>query len=364
MHVFELYPAELADRRRIQAPEAVGFARLMDTRNLFNPGKEPPPSWWSRKEMGEKFSYNWRPSGSVNLQVEVAATLDGAPGWEALKGFHALQPKTFSGVAPLSDTSTRFQFREARPGEPQVMRMFFKQQIAPKADAVGLWIRAHRPPGFVREFDAFNANPIARFYLGKLPYRQLIEIEYDRWHFISSPARLWTESSTDYPPALLFWPSEKEAFQPILEVNSFAAYRLSLEDGIDTPEKTLGFVRERKDGTLALLVVGLPDKSAFWSQRLDRYIDSGRMRHVEDAPRIVSAESPDDPPPEEVRHKLTWQEDARILETHIPRMPPPPTEWYRKRILEDFPLIGYRLDTKNLSAVLFNEVREKDGDKP
>jgi hypothetical protein len=43
---------------------------------------------------------------------------------------------------------------------------------------------------------------------------------------------------------------------------------------------------------------------------------------------------------------------------HFPKMPPPPTDWYRRRILEDFPLIGYRLYDERLSAVLFNEVRE------
>ena len=299
----------------------------------------------------------------MNVQVNVDATRDGAPGWEALKGFHPLQPKTFSGVAPLSEKSTRFHFGEADPGVPRVMRMFFKRRIAPKADAVGLWIRAHRPPGFQREFDAFHANPIARFYMGKLPLRQLIEIEYDRWYFISSPARFWVESDTDFPPAMLFWPAEEEAFQPILEVNSFAAYRLSLEEGVDTPEKTLGFVRERKDGSLALLVVGLPGKGAFWNQRLEKYIDPDTIRHVEDAPRVVSAESPDDPPPEEVRHDLTWREEARLLETHIPEMPPPPTAWYRKRIREDFPLIGYRLDNEALSAVLFNEVRDGEAER-
>jgi hypothetical protein len=363
MHVFEFYPAHRTDTRIIQVPDELGFAQLSGTRQLFSASTEPPPSWWSRKEMGRHFSSSWRATGPVSLQVDVPATLDAAPGWQPLVGFHRLYPTTFSGVAPLSDTGTRFRFLEAKPGEPQVLRMFFKDRIAPKADAVGLWIRAHRPPGFVREFDAFNANPIARFYMGKLPQRQLIEIEYDRWHFISSPARLWADSSTDYPPALLFWSAREEAFQPVLEVNSFAAYQLSLEEGIDTPEKTLGFVRERADGTLALLVVGLPGKSAFWSQRLDRYIDGESMRHVEDEPRIVSAESPDDPPPEEVRHQIEWQADARLLETHIPRMPPPPTEAYRKRILEDFPLIGYRLNSEDLSAVLFVETREEDGEK-
>lgn len=358
MHVFELYPADHVDHRRIQGPEKVDFRHLRETQDLFNPGTQPPPSWWSRKEMGQQISYNWRPSGPISLQVDVNATLDAAPGWQPLKDFHPLQPKNFSGVAPLSDKSTRFQFKTTNLDAPQVMRMFFKDRIAPKADAVGLWIRAHRPPGFVREFDAFNAHPFARFYMGKLPHRQLIEIEYDRWHFISSPARLWADSSTDYPPALLFWPTIEEAFQPILEVNSFAAYRLSLEEGIDTPEKTLGFVRERAGGTLALLVVGLPGKSAFWSQRLDRYIASESMQHVEDEPRIISAESPDDPPPEEVRHHLTWQEDARLMEIHIPKLPLPPTEWYRKRILKDFPLIGHKLNNESLSAVLFNEVME------
>lgn len=244
------------------------------------------------------------------------------------------------------------------------MRMFFKERIAPKADAVGLWIRAHRPSGFEREFDAFHANPIARFYLGKLPQRQLIEIEYDRWHFISSPARFWAESSTDFPPAMLFWPAEDEAFQPVLEVNSFAAYRLSLEEGVDTPEKALGFVREREDGSVALLLVGLPDQPAFWSQRLENFIDPASIRHVEDAPRVVSAESPDDPPPEEVRHDLEWIEESRLLEVHIPRMPPPPTNWYRQRILEDFPLIGWVLKNADLSAVLFNEVRESGKGTP
>jgi len=364
MHLFELYPVEGRNDREIHAPEEVGFKHIQETRELFNPSSEPPPSWWSRKEMGEKFSHLWRPSGAVNLQVKVDATRDGAPGWDTLKGVHQLIPKTFSGVSPLSDKSTRFQFREAIPGEPQVMRMFFKERIAPKADAVGLWIRAHRPAGFEREIDPFQANPIARFYLGKLPQRQLIEIEYDRWHFISSPARYWAESSTNFPPALMFWPSEKETFQPVLEVNSFAAYRLSLEEGVDTPGKTLGFVREREDGSQALLIIGLPDRPAFWSQRLENIIDPKTVQHVEDAPRVVSAESPEDPPPEEVRHDMEWIEESRLLEVHIPRMPPPPTNWYKQRILDDFPLIGWMMQNSELSAVLFNEVRETGRKSP
>jgi hypothetical protein len=115
---------------------------------------------------------------------------------------------------------------------------------------------------------------------------------------------------------------------------------------------------------MALLVVGLPGKSAFWSQRLESRIDAGRIRHIEDEPRVISAESPDDPPPEEVRHEFTWQENARMLEVHIPQMPLAPTGWYRNRILEDFPLIGQLLHTETLSAVLFNEVRKPTGEKP
>ncbi len=358
MHLFELYPTERKSLREVHAPEEIGFNHIKETRSLFHPSLEPPPAWWSRKEMGEKFSHLWRATGPVNLQVKVDATRDGAPGWDALTGDHTLIPKNYSGVSPLSDTSTRFQFSESPANEPQAMRMFFKDKIAPKADAVGLWIRAHRSAGFEREVDPFHAKPIARFYLGKLPQRQLIEIEYDRWYFISSPARYWSESSTNFPQALMFWPAEKERFQPILEVNSFAAYRLSLEDGIDTPGKTLGFVREREDGSQALLMIGLPDRPAFWSQRLDNIIDPAMFQHVEDAPRVVSAESPDDPPPEEVRHDLEWIEESRLLEVHIPRMPPPPTHWYKQRILDDFPLIGWMMQNSKLSAVLFNEDRE------
>lgn len=61
---------------------------------------------------------------------------------------------------------------------------------------------------------------------------------------------------------------------------------------------------------------------------------------------------------------IEGEPNAKLLEIHIPRMPPPPTDWYRNRIREDFPLIGYRLYNEALSAVLFSEVRETDGEKP
>lgn len=360
MHVFEFYPKNRStDTSYITAPEKIGFDRLTETKNMFSVNKEAPPSWWSRREAGSSFQTDWMKTGAVQVEPEVAATADAVPGWQPMKGFHPQQPTLIQGVAPISATSTRFQFLEPEAGKPQALRMIYPSYTTREADAVGLWIRAHRPPDYVREVDPFRPHPVARFYLGILPRRQVIEMEYDRWHFVSAPGHYWVQAF-DSSQTLLFWPCETEKFQPIVEVNSCAAYQASLNQGTERPEKCLGFIQERADGTLALLVVGTPGKPAFWSQRLDRFIDASAMRHVEDPTLVVSADSPDDPPPEKVECRFSWQEEARLLEVQIPEMPPLPTESYRQRIQEEFPLIGYLLQKQPLSVVLFEEKRGKE----
>lgn len=364
MHVLELQPMGIQGYRNINAPVSIGFGKLAKTKNLFNIEKGPPPPWWSKMELGRQSPMFWAGTEKVNLETDVPATKGGTPDWVPQIGFHNPVPKTYKAVAPLSNISSRFQFLDPGASTPQAVRMSFKQRIAQKADAVGIWVRAHRPPGFVSEFDSFNAIPSTRFYMGKLPLRQKIEIEYDSWHFISSPAHFWEDSKTEYDPTLIFWPDEDQKHQPILEVNSFAAYGLQLEEGVEKSGKCLGFARKRENGGWAFLIVGSPGKTAFWRERLEVFIDAESIQHVEDVTLRITAEHPDDPPPENVDYTMNWQEHAFLLETQIPRMPPSPTDWYRKRILEDFPLIGHQLNNPKLSAVLFNEVPESDGERP
>lgn len=364
MHVFELRPADKPLERANHAPPEIGFAHLKPSHTLFNTRGGPPPPWWSRKEMTDRFHIKWFATGPVRLEPKVDASRGGTPGWDTMKGIHKPIPKEYETVAPRSNISTRFHFKTGQTKQPQSMRMFFNPHTASQAQAVGVWVRAHRPPGFEREVDPFHAVPQARFYMGKLPVRQKIEIPYDSWQFISSPALYWETSSTDYPPALMFWPVERLPFQPILEINSFAAYQLNLPEGLQQSGQTLGFVRKQKDGTLTFLIVGTPGERGYWLQRIEQQTQAERVKHVKDITLIVSADSPEAPPPEQVVHTINWQEEAQVLEFTVPKMPDRPSTHYSRMIQERFPLIGREVKSQNLSAVLFEEVNQSNATDP
>lgn len=367
LHLFELSPADAPPKTSRRSVNSSGQPHVPKIDTLFRLSELPPPAWWSRERLDQNKRWAWREAGPIDLETESPTRPGRLPAWEPLQAFHPPFFMNVEGATPLSDTSTTFRFLKNPDKKPQVLRMEMAFSIIDRTEAVGMWVRAHPAPGAVLRPDGFHNRRRTRFWVGNRQGRQLIELPYGSWCFLSGSASFWrTEKPTGEPvqrTGVLFWPDESLEYQPILEVNSFDAYKVSLKRGLESPDQTLGFVHEREDGTLALLVVGVPAKGGFWRQRFDQYVDSGSFVHVEDETLRISAPSPEDPPPEKVKYSIQGEPNAKLVEIHIPRMPGPPSAWYRERILKEFPLIGDLLANEGLSAVLFTEVREPFGSK-
>lgn len=351
-HLFEFRPADAPGGRVNRAPNTVGFSELIETDKLFDIGTTPPPPWWSRKALGAHFFPLWRHSGDVSFQVNVDATRDGATDWAALQAIHMTVEEDYQAVTPLRAKSTRFRFDEGDGEVARVLRASYQRKHTRDGGVMGLWIRANPPPDFKPEFDAFHAVPRTRFYMGKLPYRQLIDIEYGRWYFITSQASWWTDSVSRHHPFLVFWPADPVDGNPEIEVNSFEVYGATLEESHITPEKCLGFIKEDGTGGLTVLVLGVPGKPAFWRQRLPYLVDRDRLRHVVDRGLLTTAETPEEDPPEMVRHDIRILEDARLLEIEIERMPESPSPGHLEKIEQDFPLLKNAIENRGLGAFL------------
>ncbi|MCH8514677.1 MAG: hypothetical protein LAT83_23895 [Kiritimatiellae bacterium] len=358
MHLLELSPADAPPpQREIRAPDTVGYGALQETDRLFTVSRRPPPPWWAREIAISHHRANWHTFGRATLRVNVDATLGDSPDWEGLRGFHRAQERTFPGTSPLLDKSTRLSFPEDANETRPFVYAHFNPNLMRNADMIGLWVRAHRPPDFQPPPDWSRAVPVARFYMGKFPERQRIEIDYDTWYFISSPAEHWRGGHYRHRPRLVFQHDPETAQHPILEINAVGAYTLTTkgQEG-DTP--TLGFVQETESGELAILILGEPGSKGYWRQRLDRVVDPEKFHHVIDEALMVSGDSPDDPPPEEVRANLQIQEASRVLEIQIEAMPPSPSPQLMEEIRTRFPLISQRLRRGNLGAVLWVEQKE------
>lgn len=368
--LLELRPADAPPERRIvrRAPEPITKNRIPDRRNMFQVSETPPPGWWSRESLLETTDVQARFLGPVEF-TKRHPTLPGTmPDWKPFVDFHKALPTEVKGATPLSDVSNSFRFLENPLQVPQVIHFFLRPQVLPRSEAVGMWIRAHAPPGTSPRFDGFRSRPHTRFWVGNNEGRQLVEIPYGAWCFVGGSASFWQVTGISYTQlprkGLQFWPDETLELQPVLELNSFDAYNVSLEKGLESTGRTLGFVQERQDGTMIVLVVGYPGKGSFWRQRLERFVDPARFAHVEDDTLRVSAPSPKDPPPEEVLFRIQGEPNAKLLEFHIPAMPKTPSGAYRERIREHFPLIAYRLEQEALSAVLFEETPKQESKTP
>lgn len=359
IQMFELHPKGADRSRRIEAPERVGFSELREVEDLFTVDRYAPPPWWSRMPMGAHFFAYWRYSGNVDLSVDVDATRDRAPGWAPFKAIHYAVWEEVEAVSPLRDTSTRFRFGEPIENVAQVMRAGYNRTSAYKGEIMGMWLRVNPPPGFKPKFDPFHAVPRTKFYMGKLPYRQLIELDYGRWYFITSKADIWRRSVSKYNPYLMFWPANPEDGNPEIEINSFEMYQVKLEDTKVTPEKCMGFVQEDGNGNLQVLVLGIPGKPAFWRQRLPNLVDVTRLTHTVDRELLTTADTPEADPPERVRHRVRLLEDSKILEIEIEKMPAPPSPSHLKKIEKAYPLLRDVVSEKKLGVFLM-EMKEPE----
>lgn len=256
-------------------------------------------------------------------------------------------------MSPLRETSTRFRFGPKDPDFAQVLRVNYRRGVTRDSDRMGLWIRAEPPPGFQAPFDWYRTMPTTSIYMGKLPVRQRIELEYGRWTFISSPVEHWRDSTSRHPPFLMFWPAHPEGGNPVIEVNSFEAYGQKLEEGEVSPERCLGFIQERVPGKFQLLIIGVPGKPAFWRQRVSHLIDPERLEHVIDRELLTTADNPEDDPPEQVRHEVSFIAESKVLEVQVDTMPGSPSPSHLRRIREGFPLVIDKIQSQKLSAILF-----------
>ena len=356
-HIFEFSPLGSREHRVDKAPEKVGFAELQEVDSLFNVSQFAPPPWWSSMQMGAHFFAYWRYSGNVTLDVDAEATRDGSPSWAPLKDIYNPIPDEVRAVSPLRDTSTKFYFGEPIENVAQVLRAGYNQSNTYKGEIMGMWIRANPAHGFKRKFDAFNAVPHTKFYMGKLPYRQLIDVEYGRWYFITSKADIWRHSISKYSPYMVFWPANPEDGNPIIEVNSFEMYQVKIADTDITPEKCLGFIQEDNTGNLQVLVLGVPGKPAFWRQRLPNLVDVSQLTHTVDRELLTTADTPEEDPPERVRHHVKLLEDSKILEIEIEKMPAPPSPSHLQKIEKAYPLLR-DVVTKHGLGVFLMEMKE------
>ncbi|MDA3873264.1 MAG: hypothetical protein PF795_04825 [Kiritimatiellae bacterium] len=352
IQMFELAPEHVHSPRRIQAPEKIGFSELQEVKTLFDVSRQAPPPWWSRIQMGAHFFAYWRYSGDVSLEVDVAATRDRVPDWAPFKAIHIALPEEVKAVSPLRDTSTKFHFGDPVENVARILRAGYNSRSTYKGERMGIWLRVHPPPGFQRKFDAFNAIPRTKFYMGKLPYRQLIDVEYGTWYFISSDAKLWRQSVSKYNPYLMFWPADPVDGNPVIEVNAFEMYQVKLEDGDITPEKCMGFIQRDSNGNLLVLVLGVPGKPAFWRQRLTNLIDVNRLKHAVDKELLTTADTTEEDPPELVRHRVRLLEDSKILEIEIDTMPPPPSPSHLRKIEKAYPLLQNVVANRGLGVFL------------
>lgn len=360
MHLLEFAPADQPEAPRdIRAPASIGYGALRERNDLFAVHRSPAPPWWTRTPLIPHHPSHWRIFGPATLRVNTDATLGDTPDWRPLESLRSAGSGTFPGTSPLLDKSTFITFPEDVHSSRAFAYATLNNDVARASDRIGLWLRAHRPPGYQPPPASPGAAPVARFYLGHLPDRQKIEIAYDTWVFLSSPAEHWRRNEHGMPVRLMFQHDPATPQAPVLEIHSVDGYSLpgSLE-ARDGQPPFLGFARETESGKLAVLLVGPPGSPAAWRQRLDRLVDTSRLRHVIDEALVVSAESPDDPPPEEVLYRFTQIQSSRVLELEVEALSPKPSPALLEQIRVHFPRLADPLRDGTLGAVLWLEETE------
>lgn len=350
----ELRPAGSAAPRHNFAPERVGFAALQTVDWLFEVSTSAPPPWWSRERLAVNTFTRWRASGTVELSHDGPATRGAIPDWGALQGFHTPVQTTLEGAGPLHATSTRFRFGNPEERVAQVVRAAWPMYLLQRGERLGIWLRANPPPGHRPSHPWAIGPQRTRIYMGTLPYRQLLELEYNRWYFISSDVESWRRPDSRHDRHLIFWPAHPLDGEPEIEVNTIDLYEVRKEPRAPKPGRSLGFVQSDESGNMQILLLGVPGQAAFWRQRMPFLVEADTFRHVIDPALLTTAETPEEDPPEVVRHTLRILEDTRLLEVAVDRMPDVPSETHLRRIQQHFPLIAPSLRRHAVGALLLD----------
>lgn len=358
MHLLELSPEGTKEKARvINAPEVVGYDALEQTDRLFTISRRPPPPWWSRENILLHHRTQWKAYARVPLNINVDATLGNSPDWQNVEGSHLQVETAFPNTSPLQGKSTRFTFPEDANETRGFVYALYDAEPLQNANLLGIWVRALPPADFDPPPDWYRTAPPARFYIGHFPKRQLIEIEYNTWVFLISPAAEWDGPYylNDPRPRIHFQHDPKTTQHPIVEINDVSAYTYKTKNEGGAPTSTLGFVRETESGKLAILLVGVPNKKGIWRQRLDRGVNVNHLEHIVDEALVVSAETPEEDPPESINASIQLHESSNVLEIEVQAMPIPPSDALLEAIKAEFPLIAPKIEETKRSAVLWIE---------
>jgi len=358
IHLFELHPAGYRDERRNLAPERVGASELRESRDLFRVGTSPPPPWWSRQTLTQNVAYRWRELGTVSFQAPAPVTRGQTPDWEALRGLNNPVQTLVERGSPLNGDSVRFRFAEKEEGKPRVVRAVAGQHQLGQGERVGIWLRANPPPGYRPAIPWAAGAPRTRFYMGTLPYRQLVEVEYNRWYFITSETGAWRNRDTQHDPYLLFWPADPADGNPEIEVNAVDLYQVKLGREQVNSTRSLGYVNTDGAGNVQVLLLGVPGTPGAWRQHLPFLVEAGSFRPVVDPALLTTAETPEEDPPEVVRHRVRILEESRMVEVNVERMPETPSEAHLLRIERHFPLMSHAIRTHRVGALLLDSTPE------
>ncbi len=343
LQVLELSPVgHSPERREIQAPERVGFSGMNATEPLFTLSREPPAASWTRSTVIRNSRTAWLRQGQVEIEAGVDATVSSLADWTPASRVQAPALGTFNGVTPLRDKSTRIRFADSASPENGYAQGILLDKPLQHGRGIGMWVRAQRPPNLNAPS---GSVPTASFYMGTPPYRQRIRIPYDTWIFLHASAERMRRPYFTFMPRFLIWSDPELNAGLDLEINDISVYQISATRGGAAPEESLGFLREREDGKLVLLLVGSPGKAGFWRQRLERAVDTTKLARVLPAAQESEVAST----------RFDFQAASRILEIELKRFPEVTDETMISRIRTDFPAVADLLGEGKRSAVLMEE---------
>lgn len=351
--VIELYPGdENPPHRTIRAPQRIGFAHVRDQDGLFQVVETPLPVWWARKKACAAVRSLWAGSGKTEISVPVRATRGNITDWAPRRHSTLKRKAEFIDLVPLYEESVHLRFDEEEGGIAQVGRASYYASSIQDAELLGLWIRLNCPEAVAAPTPGVRQPTSARFFMGNSRIRQQMDLKLNTWLLAVSDIQYWKEGRSEQRPGICFWPDPTESTAFELEVNAIEAFRRKTPDGTPLNPADL-FTAENESGNVSLLIIGRSGKPARVSQRFSRAIDAAKLNRIVDRALLVSADSPEDRPPELVPCAIKYFSAAQLLSVFVPEMPPPPSISFRSEIAETFPVVANRLDSPETGAVLF-----------
>ncbi len=351
LHVFELFPERQPPPRRNQrAPARVGFHEMTETRELFVQAREPLPIWVERHPAYNGHWTSWRAFGSTTAKADGESSRDGVTDWKPRQGLGRPELAVFSDVPPVRGQSARVRFNADASGAAQVARASLNAMALSRGDTLALWVRAHPIEGLPRDPRDFHGPPRARFAMGSGAYRQVMELEYGKWHLFFSPLSMWRSAPGRVGQELFLWPGTAGAASPEIEINAVEVFDSKAVAG---ETGSACFLTETTGGKGYLLLVGEAGKRGYVRQRLHRVINPQKLARVSDPALLVSADDPAARPPEQVECAVNYYSESRMLEMRIPQMPVPPSPEFSAIIDRHFPRVAAHLRGKAMAAVLF-----------